>query len=156
MSLRVLAGAGGRNAQDPWTLAALTAGSLYVTVLAVWPAVGHHIPKMCLMTWFGGHCPGCGLTRACAAILRLDGVAAFQYNPLVIFVAPWLGLRFIEALIGSFLSRPIKVVWPRWLRRAWEAAFLTCFVVVTVMRLVSWVSPAANPLRLGLPVDVAG
>ncbi|MBR3306005.1 MAG: DUF2752 domain-containing protein [Lachnospiraceae bacterium] len=37
-------------------------------------------------------CPGCGITRACVSILRLDFKSAFEYNPLSLTVVPLLAL----------------------------------------------------------------
>ncbi len=45
---------------------------------------------------FGIDCPGCGMTRACKAFLRLDFVAAFQYHslfPIPILVCIYLIFR---------------------------------------------------------------
>ena len=39
-------------------------------------------------------CPGCGLTRACFSLLRLDFAGAFFWHPLC-FLVPPLGLMFI-------------------------------------------------------------
>lgn len=39
--------------------------------------------------WFGIPCPGCGMSRAAAALLRLDFSAAFGYHPLV-FAMPYV------------------------------------------------------------------
>ncbi len=44
--------------------------------------------------FFGVCCPGCGITRACLSILRLDFAAAFRYNPLV-YILPIALLIFI-------------------------------------------------------------
>lgn len=37
-------------------------------------------------------CPGCGITRACVSILRLDFKSALEYNPLSLTVVPLLAL----------------------------------------------------------------
>ena len=45
----------------------------------------------CVFRWFFGvSCPGCGLTRATLAALRLEFAAAFQYHPLFWFATPFL------------------------------------------------------------------
>lgn len=37
----------------------------------------------CIMLYFTGiPCPGCGITRACLAALRLDFAQAFLFNPM--------------------------------------------------------------------------
>ena len=57
-----------------------------------------------LLTWFTGcpfrfffgiSCPGCGMTRALLAALRLDFAAAFSYHPLF-FLLPFFLLAMYE------------------------------------------------------------
>jgi len=36
-------------------------------------------------------CPGCGVTRLCLALLRLDAAAAWQANPVLLALLPLLG-----------------------------------------------------------------
>lgn len=46
----------------------------------------------CVFRWlFGIRCPGCGMTHAALALLRLDFAAAFAYHPMV-FSVPLLYL----------------------------------------------------------------
>lgn len=41
----------------------------------------------------GKYCPGCGVSRMCMALLRLDLIAAFRYNALIMLLLPF-GLFF--------------------------------------------------------------
>lgn len=43
------------------------------------------------LTLFGIPCPGCGMSRAVAALFRLDFVSAWNYHPLV-FAMPYVVL----------------------------------------------------------------
>ena len=43
----------------------------------------------------GLHCPGCGLTRMCLALLRLDFAAAARYNLLAFCFLPVAALLFL-------------------------------------------------------------
>ncbi|GAB6991059.1 DUF2752 domain-containing protein [Paenibacillus pini] len=43
----------------------------------------------------GLYCPGCGMTRVILSLLRLDGVQAFRYNPLVFILLPLYVMYFI-------------------------------------------------------------
>ena len=45
-------------------------------------------PVLCIFRRCTGHaCPGCGLTRACAALVRGDTSLAWRYHPFVFFLA---------------------------------------------------------------------
>lgn len=71
-----------------------------------------HFLKICncpvkLIT--GIPCPGCGMTRACMAILRFDFIKAFQYNPLV-FILPiilWIVIFSERPIIGKIYKNNI-------------------------------------------------
>lgn len=52
----------------------------------------------------GLYCPGCGITRMIQAIVRLEFVEAFWYNPLVFCLIPFIGLYLIN-LIRSNLNK---------------------------------------------------
>lgn len=47
------------------------------------------IPCVFYLLW-GGYCPGCGVTRMCAALARLDIKAAMGHNLLVFCLLPFL------------------------------------------------------------------
>lgn len=75
-----------------------------------------------LLTWFTGcpfryffgiSCPGCGMTRALLAALRLDFVAAFSYHPLFFllpffllayYLDPWIDWNHHYVLLGSVVA----------------------------------------------------
>lgn len=44
-------------------------------------------------------CPGCGISRMCLALMRLDFRAAFHYHPLVMLLAPFWLFAFLSWLI---------------------------------------------------------
>ena len=79
----------------------------------------------------GLQCPGCGLTRMCLALLRLDFVAAARYNLLVLCLLPvgvGLGLHKTAGYVktGEWkMSRGETVVYC--------VAFVLC-IVFTVLR----------------------
>lgn len=70
-------------------------------------------------------CMGCGMTRAFAALLRLDFAAAFAYHPLV-FAMPFLA--------AALLLR--KQISPKLWRALWVAV-VAAFVIVYLLRLCS-------------------
>lgn len=54
-------------------------------------AVGWAVVRFyhCPLRMLTGHdCPGCGLTRALLALLRLDFSAAAEYHPLIFLIVP--------------------------------------------------------------------
>lgn len=66
-------------------------GGLYLLSIIADPGLGTrwHIP--CLFkSAFGISCPGCGITRAIAALFRGDLEAAWQYNPQLFLIIPLL------------------------------------------------------------------
>lgn len=57
-------------------------------------------------------CPGCGISRMCLAILKLDFAGAFQWNPAVFLMLPFIGY-----LLGYMMYRHIRfddVVMRKW------------------------------------------
>ena len=45
--------------------------------------------------WTGYYCPGCGAGRACYNILHGRFYQAFRYNPMLLFILPWLGMYYL-------------------------------------------------------------
>ncbi len=86
-----------------------------------------------LMT--GIPCPGCGMTRAWLAALRLDFAAAFAYHPLFWVVPIAFVLAFVrEEVASSKLKRGIDI-----------AVIVLCVLVVAV-----WIVRLINPADAGL------
>lgn len=79
----------------------------------------------------GKYCPGCGITRMCVALARLDIKGAAGHNLLAFCLLPfalWLGVsRAIEYIkTGTLRER-------RWEKIVWVAMFML-FVAFAVMR----------------------
>jgi hypothetical protein len=74
---------------------------------------------------FGIPCPGCGITRACIALLHLDFASAFQYNPMV-WSVPILGLLYL------FDGQLFKY---KWLNSLIMAGILLGFIVCWICKL---------------------
>lgn len=80
-------------------------------------------------------CPGCGMTRAWLAALRLDFSAAFAYHPLFWVVPIAFALAFVrEEVASSKLKRGIDI-----------AVIVLCVLVVAV-----WIVRLINPADAGL------
>lgn len=85
---------------------------------------------------FGVPCPGCGMTRALFALLRLDVAEAFYYHPLfpaVILAAVYLVLEYLEILRFSYKTK-----------RRLLAALCVLFIITYVIRLAAG-SPVVQP-----------
>lgn len=74
----------------------------------------------------GISCPGCGMTRACLAVLRFDFKDAFFYHPLFILV-PFMGIAFLW-----------KERFPKRLLRAFWIGISIIFILVWLYRLLFW------------------
>ena len=77
---------------------------------------------------FGIPCPGCGYTRAVAAVLRGDISAALDLHPLV-FLPP-------TAAVAAALSLTFKGRARRWICIAALAVCLAAFLLCWVVRLI--------------------
>jgi hypothetical protein len=142
-----------RSAAAETTLFTLmVVGGAVVAMFALWPDLVTRIPPMCSMRWLGGHCVGCGMTRACALLLRLDVAAAVRHNPLVIFVAPFLALKFVELLTGILTGQSLACRWPCWFTSAFQTTFIAGCMALAGVRLIAWFWPSTG-LRAFCPPD---
>lgn len=80
-----------------------------------------------ILRMFGVPCPGCGMTRACAALLRLDFRAAAAYHPLVFVLIPGLLYFIFRELLPFSLSRKAETIL--------LAAFMVALVAVYCYRM---------------------
>lgn len=64
----------------------------------------------CVFVYFWGiPCPGCGMTRALLALLRLDFAAAFGYNPLI-YAMPYVFCYVFFPMEGRIHRRILTVI----------------------------------------------
>ena len=97
----------------------------------------------CLMHRFFIYCPLCGGTRAVAALIRLDPVAAWNYNALVVILAVIaLGLD-VWAWVRYFQKKEPLIILPTW---SW-IAFCTVLVAYFILR---------NALMIFFGIDPTG
>lgn len=111
---------GGIRRQD------LGAAGIVVGVYALLFALGITCPIKYVT---GVSCPGCGMTRACLAMLRLDPGAALHYHPLV-----WLP----PIVLAGYLFRA-KL--PGWVVKYAPVALTALFCVVYLIRMLSGTAP---------------
>ena len=81
----------------------------------------------CLFHQFTGlYCPGCGVSRMCLSLLRLDFAAAFHNNGAVLVLAP-----LIAVVVVSVLTRYICTGDAR--PKRWEAAVLYAAIALLLL-----------------------
>jgi hypothetical protein len=76
-------------------------------------------------------CPGCGATRALAALLRGNLAAAWQYNPLFVSVLPLLLIAAVRMYWSALANG--RVEWPQ-LPKFAIALFFVSGAIFTVAR----------------------
>ena len=77
----------------------------------------------------GVSCPGCGMTRACLALLRLDPAAALHFHPLVFLLPVALAVYLLRARL------------PSWAVKYAPAALGAVFCIVYLIRMLSGCAP---------------
>lgn len=86
--------------QQRWVGAVgLVAGVAGLWVLREYaPTDQSFFPKCVLHQWTGLHCPGCGSTRACHALLHGRWTDAVRFNPMLIIGGPIIaGVLFVKS-----------------------------------------------------------
>lgn len=84
-----------------------------------------HLPPCLFHSLTSLSCPGCGNTRAAAALLSFDFIGALRYNISLPLLLVFAVLFYIEALISVWI-KPVRLV-PRSL---WFFILLIIFMLV--------------------------
>ncbi len=71
-------------------------------------------------------CPGCGVSRMCLALLRLDFAEAWQYNPMILLL-----LFPGTVLAGSMAVQYVTA--GKVLLRKWQELLVWCFIVLLLI-----------------------
>jgi hypothetical protein len=99
----------GNRASRLWFLAG-GAGLLGLAVLHVWTPAGDAASSICLLRrLFHLPCPGCGMTRAFAALAKGDWSAAVALHPLAPVLAAELALGWAVWGIALAARRPLRL-----------------------------------------------
>lgn len=127
-----------------WGPRLLAVGALFlagagVAILRVYdPASAGFFPPCPFRAMTGYLCPGCGTTRALHEILNGNIWAAFRFNPLMMFLLPYVGYAGMSSAMETLFGRALPRVFIR------PAYIWTLLAVI----LAFWV--VRNLLRLGL------
>lgn len=90
-----------------------------VAVLYRWnPATAGFYPPCPFFTLTGWYCPGCGSLRALHQLLHGNLAAAFDLNPLLVLVLPFVAYQLLALLFAHPRFRPLSTsllpaVWVR-------------------------------------------
>jgi hypothetical protein len=78
----------------------------------------------------GLHCPGCGATRCLHALLHLDIEQALAWNPLFVFLLPFLLIGVSRMGYQMWTGRRLAPLslWPRWGTKAVLTLLLTYWI----------------------------
>ena len=138
--------------EDGWVLGLFAVAVVYVVASDYALQTGAILPAICPWRMFAIHCPGCGMTRACGHLLHGNVLSAVRDNPLVLLIAPYVIYRVAEIVASALTGRSLVSGWPLWVGRGYQAAFLITYGLLAIVRILSWLIPASNPLRIGLPL----
>jgi hypothetical protein len=119
--------------------------ALYVIVQPPENGLGEWgIPEMCaLKKYTGAPCPGCGMTRAGANMVRGNFLRSFQFHPFgIIFIPTLFGLTAL-----SLLPQTMRLAMARGVERhiRWfHAIYFTTLVAFLIFGLIRWVLVMAH------------
>jgi len=108
------------------------------------------IPELCgLKKLTGAPCPGCGMTRAGANMVRGDLLRSFQFHPFgIVFIPTLFGLAVL-----SLLPKTVRFAAARGVERRarwFRIAYTVILVAFLVFGLVRWVLVMANVMAFPL------
>lgn len=129
----------------------LLVGLIYVCCHAFIEKFTDLIPVFCLSRkLFNLYCPFCGISRSCACFLKLEFDKSLRYNPLVVFLIPfifYISINEILKLSGSKFVLCVSGV----LEDFFVYTFMFCFFIVGIVRIFTFVYPPINPIGFLIP-----
>lgn len=91
---------------------------------------------------FGVYCSGCGLTRACIAMLNFDFYQAFRYNALSLILIPALFVIFIFFVWENIFSRS------SFISKIPITFWFVCLILVLLFGIIRNFIPALQPTNV--------
>jgi len=132
-------------------IGSLILGFLYVCCHAFVQKFNDHFPVICLSRrLLNIYCPFCGISRSCACFLKFEFQQSLIYNPLIVFLIPFfivIGLNSILTLSGA----KFFVTIPNLLKDLFVYTFLTCFFIIGIVRILTFIYPPINPAGFLVP-----
>ena len=84
----------------------IAAGATYLFIFE--PGRTGFFPACPFRMLTGCTCPGCGSTRGLHRLLHGDVVAAFEFNPLMVLVLPFLLYALVRYTAAAWRGRPLQ------------------------------------------------
>ena len=92
-----------------------------------------------LHEFFGFSCPGCGITRALAALMRFDVLGALSYHPLVFLLIAYV-LWYMISIAVQYVKgyRDPMDVRPYWVHFTFLGLFMTFGMLRAASEIFGW------------------
>lgn len=116
-----------------WTanLAAVATATACYLLLRFPPAASSFYPRCPIFTWLHLYCPGCGGTRALAALLHGRLLEAMHWNAMVVLLIPFATFYFAITYWRAIQKTDFD--WPN-VSDSLLALILGCFGIFTLLR----------------------
>ena len=98
----------------------------------------------CIMHRFFIYCPMCGGTRAVAALVRFDFLAAWNYNAFVVLLAFVVFALDVWAWVRYAQKKEPLIVLPKWIWIVLAVALLTFFILRNVLMIFFGIDPTGD------------
>ncbi|HEY5253537.1 MAG TPA: DUF2752 domain-containing protein [Acidobacteriaceae bacterium] len=95
------------------------------------PTTSSFYPRCPVFTWLHLYCPGCGGTRALAALLHGRLIEAMHWNAMVVLLLPFATFYFVASYWRAI--RRADFQWPN-VSSTSLAVILVCVGIFTVLR----------------------
>jgi len=132
-------------------IGSLALGFFYVCCHAFVQNFTSYFPIICISRRFlNVYCPFCGISRSCACLLKFEFYQSMLYNPLIIFIVPYLlfsGLNSLLSLSGFKFVFSI----PYLARELFIYSFIFCIFTLGIVRIFTFIYPPINPVGFLIP-----